>query len=358
MKFSRWVAGLRPRASRVYERDVLSRPDAGVVVGAGGAAARDGVRHCLRADTAGRHLLRHRHRVPDLGPRRVPYQIGGPTGAFVVVVAGIVAEHGVERPLHVHDDGGRPARDPRRHGNGQCRQVPPAAGRHRIHERHRRAHREHADQGLLRPATCRSYPRSSPRAWSPWRETLRRSPPPATIVAVCALAGMIVLRRLYPRIPGTVRRARGRHGRGRVPGARRRNHRLPLRRHSFRTSATHPFRPSRRSLIPVLHPPGPDRGDARCDRVADVGRRCGSHERRPSQPEHRARRPGDRQHRLADLRRAASDRRDRADRDQYPQRRAHAGCRHDARRRAADRPAGGRTARAVHSRCRCSRRSC
>ena len=27
---------------------------------------------------------------------------------------------------------------------------------------------------------------------------------PATIVAVCALAGMIVLRRLYPRIPGTV----------------------------------------------------------------------------------------------------------------------------------------------------------
>ena len=36
------------------------------------------------------------------------FQIGGPTGAFVVVVAGIVGAARRRRPVHVHDDGGRP----------------------------------------------------------------------------------------------------------------------------------------------------------------------------------------------------------------------------------------------------------
>ena len=41
--------------------------------------------------------------ISALGGSR--YQIGGPTGAFVVVVAGIVAELRRRRPVHVHDDG-------------------------------------------------------------------------------------------------------------------------------------------------------------------------------------------------------------------------------------------------------------
>ena len=36
-------------------------------------------------------------------------QIGGPTGAFVVVVSGIIARVRRRRPVHVHDDGRRPA---------------------------------------------------------------------------------------------------------------------------------------------------------------------------------------------------------------------------------------------------------
>ena len=65
--------------------------------------------------------------ISALGGSR--YQIGGPTGAFVVVVAGIVAEHGVERPVHVHDDGRRLAGHTGRHGDGKRRQVSAAASR-------------------------------------------------------------------------------------------------------------------------------------------------------------------------------------------------------------------------------------
>ena len=43
--------------------------------------------------------------ISALGGSR--FQIGGPTGAFVVVVAGIVAEHGVNGLFMVHDDGRR-----------------------------------------------------------------------------------------------------------------------------------------------------------------------------------------------------------------------------------------------------------
>ena len=43
--------------------------------------------------------------ISALGGSRV--QIGGPTGAFVVVVAGIVAKYGVSGLYHLHDDGGR-----------------------------------------------------------------------------------------------------------------------------------------------------------------------------------------------------------------------------------------------------------
>ena len=86
--------------------------------------------------------------ISALGGSRI--QIGGPTGAFVVIVAGIVATHGVDGPVHVHADGRRDARRARRHRHGHRGQVHPAARRHRIYQRHRHADREHADQGLLR----------------------------------------------------------------------------------------------------------------------------------------------------------------------------------------------------------------
>ena len=69
---------------------------------------------------------------------------------------------------------------------------------------------------------------------------------------------------------------------------------------------------------PRAHTPRTHRSDARGNRVADVGRRGGSYERRPSQPERGACRPGDRQHRLADLWWSAGNRRHRPDGDQYP----------------------------------------
>ena len=45
--------------------------------------------------------------ISALGGSR--FQIGGPTGAFVVVVSGIIAQLRHRRLVHVHADGGRDA---------------------------------------------------------------------------------------------------------------------------------------------------------------------------------------------------------------------------------------------------------
>ena len=52
------------------------------------------------------------------------FQIGGPTGAFVVVIAGIVQHLRHRRPVHVHDDGRRHARHPGPDRDGHGGQVP------------------------------------------------------------------------------------------------------------------------------------------------------------------------------------------------------------------------------------------
>ena len=46
--------------------------------------------------------------ISALGGSRT--QIGGPTGAFVVIVYGIVAQARPERPVPLHDHGGHPPR--------------------------------------------------------------------------------------------------------------------------------------------------------------------------------------------------------------------------------------------------------
>ena len=94
--------------------------------------------------------------VSLLGGSRI--QIGGPTGAFVVIVAGIIATHGLLRPADGHDDG---RRHPGAAGGHRARaggQVHPAARRPRLHQRHRAADRLHADQGLSRACAIADSP--------------------------------------------------------------------------------------------------------------------------------------------------------------------------------------------------------
>ena len=75
---------------------VRRRPGRGRDRRAGRAPARDGVRDLVRAAAAGGIYCAvvAGFLISALGGSRV--QIGGPTGAFVVVVAGIVAHHGVD----------------------------------------------------------------------------------------------------------------------------------------------------------------------------------------------------------------------------------------------------------------------
>ena len=129
-------------------------------------------------------------------------QIGGPTGAFVVIVAGIVAAARRRRPVPLHADGRRHARRARRHRDGIGGAVHPTAGRRRIHERHRGADREHADSGFLRPATSTTVPGEFlPRMQALARASGRWSPL-ATALAVGALGIILVANRVSKRIPG------------------------------------------------------------------------------------------------------------------------------------------------------------
>ena len=91
--------------------------------------------------------------ISALGGSRV--QIGGPTGAFVVVVAGIVARYGVSGLYLCTMMAGVLLRAAGPHANGQRRSLHPAPGRRGFHKRHCRAHREHADPRRTRPSNDR-----------------------------------------------------------------------------------------------------------------------------------------------------------------------------------------------------------
>ncbi len=139
--------------------------------------------------------------ISALGGSRT--QIGGPTGAFVVVVAGIVAEHGVEGLylctmmagvllviLGVTGMGNAVKYLPRPVVVGFTNGIAVLIASTQIKDFF----------GLNLPVV--------PAEFATRMVALARNAStiaaPATIVAVCALAGMIMLRRLYPRIPGTV----------------------------------------------------------------------------------------------------------------------------------------------------------
>ena len=76
-------------------------------------------------------------------------QIGGPTGAFVVVVFGIVTRYGIEGLVSVHLDGGHFPGGAGRDGAGVGGEIYSAAGGGGLHQRNRGDHCQHADQGFF-----------------------------------------------------------------------------------------------------------------------------------------------------------------------------------------------------------------
>ena len=88
--------------------------------------------------------------ISALGGSRV--QIGGPTGAFVVVIAGIVAKHGVDGLFMCTMMAGVLLFIMGATGTRRCGEVHSPPGGARFHQRHRGPHRQHPDQGFLRPA--------------------------------------------------------------------------------------------------------------------------------------------------------------------------------------------------------------
>jgi hypothetical protein len=59
------------------------------------AAPRDGVCDRQRRQAGARTLHSDRRRLPELGSGWQPLQISGPTGAFIVILAGITAKYGI-----------------------------------------------------------------------------------------------------------------------------------------------------------------------------------------------------------------------------------------------------------------------
>ena len=189
------------------------------------------------------------------------------------------------------------------------------------------------------------------------RGTSARSRSTATAFGATALAGMIVLRRVMPRVPGAIVAMFLGTAAAMLFGAP--VDTIGARFGGIPSGLPHLHVPDVQARAdPDAAAPGDHGGAARRDRIAAVGGRRGSDERRPSQPEHRAGGAGHRQHRVAHVRRPSRHRRDRADRDQHPRRREDAGRRHAARGHAAGGAARRPRRWRSSSRCRCSPRSC
>ena len=275
-------------------------------------------------------------------------QIGGPTGAFVVIVAGIVARYGVDGlfmctmmagvmliVLGVTGMGSAVRFIPRPVVVGFTNGIAVLIASTQIR-----------DFFGLRMASVPSefLPRMTAlaHAASTWS-------PAATALASSALALIIIAARVVAANPRLDSRAGRRHAGGRCPRA-------------ATSRRSDPGLAAFRAGCPALHIPqfhlaidggaGDAGGHGRHagrDRVADVGDGGRSDERRSAQSERGAGRAGHRQHRLAAGRRAARHRRDRAHRDQHSLRREDASRRRDPCRDAAVDPAVRRAARPVHS---------
>ena len=259
--------------------------------------------------------------ISALGGSRV--QIGGPTGAFVVVVAGIVAKYGVGGLfmctmmagvmlviLGVTGMGTAVKFIPRPVVIGFTNGIAVLIASTQI--------RDFLGLRIDRvPAEFLAAPRGA-RA-----DISTPSTAAAAILGAVALAAIVVLRRTVPAIPGAIVALVAGTAAVMALGLPGRNDREPVRRHSRRVSST-ALSGVPRGAHPDADPAGADGRDARRDRVADVGGRRRSDERRSAQSERRARRAGHREHRVARVRRPAGDRSDRADGDEHPLGRADA----------------------------------
>ena len=132
-----------------------------------GAAAGDGVRHRLGRQAGARVCTRRSSRdslVSAFGGSRV--QIAGPTGAFIVILAGITAEHGIDGLADRDVAGGHHAAAARRRATRRDHQVHSRSGDPRLHGGHRSDHLDRAVAGLLRLAgasRASTFTRSSGR---------------------------------------------------------------------------------------------------------------------------------------------------------------------------------------------------
>ena len=99
--------------------------------------------------------------ISALGGTKV--SIGGPTGAFIVILYGICGKYGFDNLLICTIMAGVHSVDHGRRADGDDDQVHPLPGDHGLHQRHRGADFQHADQGLLRAAGGQRCPRSSSR---------------------------------------------------------------------------------------------------------------------------------------------------------------------------------------------------
>ena len=147
--------------------------------------------------------------ISALGGSRT--QIGGPTGAFVVIVAGIVAKLRHDRAGHGdrHGRNHAAADGPYRAGLGGALYSPQC--RHRIHQRHRDADCLDADQGLLRAAHARGSQRVSAAHASCSPRTTRSFNPAALGLGLGTLAILLLLPRFTKRVPASIVARAGLH---------------------------------------------------------------------------------------------------------------------------------------------------
>ncbi len=256
-------------------------------------------------------------------------QIGGPTGAFVVVVSGIIAEHGLDGLFMCTMMAGVVLVVMGLTGSGTAVRFIPRPVVIGFTNGIALVIASTQLRDVLGITLDGPVPGEFIGRMRVLLENVGNASIPTTVVGIGVLVLIIVWNRLVPRVPGYIVALVG--GTIVVAAAG-----LPLetigsqvRRHSGRIAAPAVSALSSRSDS-VAAVADAHRRDARRHRIAAVGGRRRSDERPPAQLERGALRAGDRQHRVADGRRLAGDRSHRTHRDQRALGRPDAGRRDDS----------------------------
>ena len=115
------------------------------------AAAGPGLRDLVGTVAAGGHLHRDRGRRADLAARRLAPPDRRPHRRLRRHRRWHRRRARRRGAVHLHADGRRDPHRARGHRHGIRGPIHPAARRGRVHQRHCRPHRQHADSGFLRP---------------------------------------------------------------------------------------------------------------------------------------------------------------------------------------------------------------